>query len=103
MLWIGRAVNNKMLVAISATGPQQASSTEDTNKAIHQILDYYATYPDYGILYRSSDMIIAGHSDAGFNNETRTRSRAGAHIFLSENKSIPRWNGPILAMAEIMK
>ena len=48
-------------------------------------------------------MILAGHSDAGFNNETRARSRAGAHIFLSENESIPHWNGPLLTIAQIMK
>ena len=35
LLWIGRAVNNKLLVALSAIGSQQASATEDTNKAIH--------------------------------------------------------------------
>ena len=73
LLWIGRSVNNKMLVALSVIGSQQASATEDTNKAIRQLLDYCATYPHDGILYWSSDMIVAGHSDAGFNNETRAR------------------------------
>ena len=48
-------------------------------------------------------MILAAHSDAGFANETKSRSRAGAHIFLSENDSIPRWNGPLLTIAQIMK
>ena len=66
-------------------------------------MDYCATYPDDGILYRSSDMIFAGHSDAGFNNKTKERSRAGAHVFLSENQSIPRWNGPVLTIVQIMK
>ena len=83
LLWIGCAVNNRLLVSLSAIGSQQASATEDTNKAIHQLLDYCATHPDDGILYRSSSMILAGHSDAGFNNETISQSRAGAHIFLS--------------------
>ena len=48
-------------------------------------------------------MILVGNSDAGFNNETREGSRAGAHIFLSENESIPCCNGPILKIAQIMK
>ena len=73
------------------------------NKAIHQLLDYCTTYPDNGILYRSSNMVLAAHSDAGFVNETKSRSRAGAHIFLSENDSIPRWNDPVLVIAQIMK
>ena len=64
-------MNNKLLVALSAIGPQQASATEDTNKAIHHLLEHWATYPYNGILYRYSDMILAGHSDDGFNNETR--------------------------------
>ena len=89
LLWIVCAVNNKLLVSLSEIGPQKASATEDTNKAIHQLLDYCATYSDDGITYRSKDMILAGHSDAGFNNETRARSRAGAHIFfLKTNPSL---------------
>ena len=35
LLWIGGAVNNKLLVALIAIGSQQAFATEDTNKAIH--------------------------------------------------------------------
>ena len=30
-------------------------------------------------------MILAGHADAGFLNESKDRIRAGAYIFLSEN------------------
>jgi hypothetical protein len=90
-------------VALSAICSQQASATDDTNKAIHQLLDYCATYPNNGILYRSSNIVLATHSDAGFANETKSRSRAGAHIFLSENDPIPRWNGPVLTIAQIMK
>ena len=103
LLWVGWAVNNKLLIALSAIGSQQASATEETNKSIKQLLDYCATYPDDVIIYPSSDTILAGHSDAGFNNETKSRSRAGDHIFLSENESIPRWNGPVLTIVQIMK
>ena len=92
-----------MLVALSAIGSQQASATEETNKEINQILDYCATYPDDGILYRASGMVLSGHSNAGFNNETKARSRSGAHIFLSEYESIPCWNGPVLTIAQIMR
>ena len=83
LLCIGRAVNNKLLVALSAIGSQQSPETESTNDAIHQLLEYCATYPDDGILYRSRNMILAAHSDAGFVNQTKSRSQAGAHIFLS--------------------
>ena len=48
-------------------------------------------------------MVLAAHADAGFNNESRSRSRAGAHIFLSENDARPSWNGAVLVIAAIMK
>ena len=81
LLHVGRAVNNKLLVALSAIGSQQAAATDDTAEAIKQILDYVATYPSDGILFRKSDMILAAHADAGFLNESRARSRSCAHIF----------------------
>ena len=48
-------------------------------------------------------MILAAHADAGFLNESRVISRAGAHIFLSDNKPKPKLNGPILTIAQIIK
>ena len=48
-------------------------------------------------------MVLCGHSDAVFNNESGSRSRAGAHIFLSEDDNFPRWDGPVLTIAQIMK
>ena len=100
---MGRAVNNKLLVALSEIGAQQAAATEDTAAAIEQLLDYVATYSNDGILFRKSDMILAAHADAGFLNESRARSRAGAHIFLLENEPKPKLDGPILTIAKIIK
>ena len=48
-------------------------------------------------------MILCAHADAGFLNESRSRRRAGAHIFLSENDPYPRFNGAILSIAQITK
>ena len=58
-----RAVDNKLLVGRSAIGSQQAAATQSTNEAINQILDYCATYPSDGILYRSSYMVLCAHYD----------------------------------------
>ena len=84
-------------------GAQQAPATKKTQKEINQILDNCATYPDYGELYLSSDIILTSYSDSGFNNETKARRRSDAHTFLSESEPIPRWNGPLLTIARIMK
>ena len=94
LLYVGRAVNNKLLVTLSAIGTQQSAETEDIAASIEQLLDYVATYPNDGILFRKSDMILAAHADAGFLDESRARSRADAHIFLSENEPKPKINGP---------
>ena len=82
-MYVGRSVNNKLLVALSAIGAQQAAATKETAASIEQLLYYVATYPNDGILFRKSDMILAAYADAIFLNESRARSRAGAHIFLS--------------------
>ena len=83
VLLYGMAVDKKLLVTLNYIGTQQAAATEATNEDVNQMLDYLATYPNYGIVYQASNMILATHSDAGFNNESKGRSRAGAHIFLS--------------------
>ena len=48
-------------------------------------------------------MVLCVHSDAGFHNENKGRSRAGAHIFLSGNNAMPQWNGSVLTLAQIIK
>ena len=47
-------------------------------------------------------MILASHSDAAYFNETCARSRAGLHIFCSDNDPIPCNNGPVLSLAQII-
>ena len=89
LLYYARAVDNKLLVDLSAIGAQQASTTQRTSATIDQNLYYCATYPADVILYCSSNMVLCAHLDAGFHNESKERSRAGAHIFLSENDAMP--------------
>jgi hypothetical protein len=48
-------------------------------------------------------MVLCAHSNAGFLNETNSRSHARTHIFLSENKPFPRFNGAVLSIAQIIK
>ena len=98
-----REVNNKLLVAFSEIGDQQAGATKETAGKIEQLLDYVATYPDDGILFRKSDMILAAHADAGFINEPKDCSRLGAHIFLPENDPEPKINGAVLTIAKTVK
>ena len=90
-------------MALSNIGTQKSAATECTAAAIHQILDYVATYPNDGIIYRASDMILCAHSHAAYINEFKACSRSGSFIFLSEDDPIPRLNGPVLTIAHIIK
>ena len=48
-------------------------------------------------------MVLCAHSDAGFHNESKGRSRAGACLLISENDAMPQWNGSVLTLAQIIK
>ena len=84
LLYYAQAVDNKLLVDFSAIAARQLYATVATEQAVHLLLDYVATYPADGIVYRSSDIVLCARVDAGFlnENETNSRSHTGAHIFL---------------------
>ena len=103
LIYYTRAVENKLLVAMSELGQQQSTATEATNNAINQLLDYVATYTADGITFLASDMVLSYHSDAAYLNVRKARSRAGAHIMLYEDVSVPKYNGPVLTIAKIIK
>ena len=103
LLFYERAIYNKLIVALSELGQQQASATKSTNDAITQILEYVATYHVDGIIFRSSGMIMSAQSDAAYLNVRKARSWAGAHIMLSEDVPIPSYNGLILTISQIIK
>ena len=84
-------------------GKYQATATEATNDAINQLLDYVATYPADGITFRASDMVLSAHSDAAYLNVSKAISRAGAYIMLSEDVLVPKYNRPVLTIAQIIK
>ena len=90
LLYYAQAVDNKLLATLSAISAQQAKATENTAKAVHQLLDYVATYPLDGITFRASNMVLVAHSNASYLTEPDSRSRAGAHIFLTEDDPTPR-------------
>ena len=102
LLYYARAVDNKLLMTLSSIAATQASATENTRAEINKLLNYCATYPNDGITYRASSMVLAAHSDASYGSESKSRSRAGGHIFLSENDPIPRNNGPILSISKVI-
>ena len=89
LLYYVRAVENTLLVGLNYIGSQQDAAKERNKEAINQLLDYCATYPADGIIYRSSNMVPCAHSDAGFHNKRKCRSRSGAHIFFPKTMQCP--------------
>ena len=90
-------------MTLSAIAAHQAAPTENTLAEINKLLNYVAIYPEDGITYQASSMILAAHLDASYFSEPTACSCAGAHIFVSKDDPIPRPNGPILSIAWVIK
>ena len=102
LLYYSRAVDPTMLIALNAIATQQASPMQKTMDRIKQLLDYCSSQEEAIITYHSSNMVLAIHSDAGYLNESKARSRVGGHFFLSSNTQYPPNNGAILDIAQII-
>jgi hypothetical protein len=89
LLYYACAVDNKFLATLSTLCSQQATATEATHVAMNQLLDYLTTYPDDGTTYRASYVILCAHTDAGFHNESKGCSQAGAHIIIPKTTPSP--------------
>ena len=103
LLYYGQVVDSTILVALSSLVSAQAAPTEYTMELIKWLLDYVATKPDAILTYKSSDMVLAMHSDASYLSEANARSRVGEHFFCSTNVSDPPNNGAALNISKILK
>jgi hypothetical protein len=106
ILYYARAVDNTMLMALSALASAQAHATEDTAKALVHFLNYCTTHPDATIRYLASDMVLHVHSDASYLSEPQARSRAGGHFFMANKikAGMPVLNnGAILNVSTIIR
>jgi hypothetical protein len=103
-LYFARAVDNTMLVALSALASQQTKGTAKTAKAAIKFLNYCATHSDAAIRYVPSDMILKLHSGASYLSESGARSRSGGFFFLgNRDRPDPLTQGPLLVTTAIMK
>ena len=103
LLYYGRAVDNTILLTLSAIVTKHAKPMEKTKETIKQLLDYCALQEEAVISYSESKMILAVHSEAGYCNKKKSRSQAGGHFFLSNDDKHPPNNGAILTIATNIK
>jgi hypothetical protein len=80
-LWFGRAVDGTILTALSALAAQQSKPTEKTMKQVKQLLDYIVTQESAILTYQKSDMVLAGHSNAGYLNKKNASERVAIISF----------------------
>ena len=69
-----------MLIVLGSILAQQANPIEHTIQTVKQLLEYAATHPDDILRYHTSDIVLAGHSDASYLSETKSRRRAGGNF-----------------------
>jgi hypothetical protein len=103
LLHYRQAVDTTFLPALSSIASEQAAFMEQTMTKVKQLLGYCASQEEAIITYNLSKMVLAVHSDAGYANEKKARSRAGGHFFLSNKNPNPLSNGEILANVTIIK
>jgi hypothetical protein len=63
LLFVGRAINNTLLMTLSDLVSAQAKGTEATQQAAHKLLDYCATHPNPKIRHHASDMALGSRTD----------------------------------------
>ena len=68
-------------------------------KTVDQFLDYAASQEHNLLTYEASGMVLAFHSDASYLSESKARSQAGGHFFMSKGVSFPPNNGAVLNIA----
>jgi hypothetical protein len=82
-MYYTRAVDPTLMTAISSLASHQATTTEDTDIKLLQLLNNCATHPNAKLHYHAGDMILNIHRDTGYLNEPEAHSRAGGHFFMS--------------------
>jgi len=92
-----------MLTALSSITSTQAEPTEKTMENIKLFLDYAASHQDAIFTYQASDMVLIVHSGASYLSETKARSQAGGHFFMSSDVANPHNNGAVLIIAQLIK
>eukprot|EP00804_Cyclotella_cryptica_P024021 CCRYP_020049-RA/>CCRYP_020049-RA protein AED:0.41 eAED:0.41 QI:0/-1/0/1/-1/1/1/0/276 len=106
LLYYARAVDNTILLSLSAIASEQAHPMQLTYKRCHHLLNYCASHPDAVVRFKASDMVLNIHPDASYLSETNARSRITGHFFLgsvSIDKTPIKLNGAIFVFCRILK
>jgi len=90
-LYYGRAVDITILLSCNKIATN--GFNEDSLAATKRMLDYLASHPTATVVYKRSDMILKGVSDASFDSETNSRSRYAGVLYFGNKDDSPT-DGP---------
>ena len=108
-LYILRAVDPTMLVALNKICAKQASPTTDTVQKTKMLIDYASMQPDAVTRFHASDICLHIDSDNAYLVQPKARSRAAGDYCLSNNpppphiRPTPTPNGPILTKFQTIR
>ena len=99
-----RVVDYSLLEGVTRLAMTQAQPTADTMTRIEHILDYTERYPENGIIFEASDMILTSHADASYQSLPGSRSKlGGAHYFANIDDPPSVNNGLLTAQSAVIK
>ena len=82
----------------------QADPTVDSMSRLEHMLDYIQRYPDNGIIFEASDMILTAHADASYQSLPGSRSKlGGAHWFGNKGDAQNVNNGLVAVNSSVIK
>jgi hypothetical protein len=99
-----RVVDYSLLEGVTRLAMTQAQPTADTMMRIEHILDYLERYPQNGIIFEASDMILTSHADASYQSLPGSRSKlGGVHYFANKDDPPSVNNGLINTQSAVIK
>ena len=101
--WYARAVDPTMADTMSSIASRKSKGTKNLEKEVEQLLDYCATHTNAGVGFVASDMVLGLHSDASYQSEPDSKSRAAGHFFLGKQNNESFNNGAIMKLSKIIK
>ncbi len=102
-IFLARAVDGRLLPALSSLVSQQANPTETTIGLCKQFLDFMSTQEDGVLTYQASDMVLAIHSNELYLSEPKSHSHAGGHMYMAGKDKIPINNEAVLNISQIIR
>lgn len=84
-LYYARMVDPNMITRIGQLASQQARPTEALDLEVTKFLHFAATWPNAGIRYHASDMVIHCQSDASYLSEHDAGSRVGGFMWMGQH------------------